>query len=186
MIRSPMQRSLLATLLLGMLLPGALEAQRRGRSQEGVASGPWPPITIGIHFGYNDDLSSGTVLGAQIRMPIIRSAKIEVMPSGSVTFLTGLKEYQFNLDAVYVLGGRSGGLYAGGGLAVRNTLFTEGVGRETKTGGGVAVGFRSRPETKVGIQLEVRQIFLDSNLSPKVLTFGVNFPLWGGGSRPGR
>jgi hypothetical protein len=140
---------------------------------------------VGGHFGY-DDNSSGEVVGAQIRIPIVRSARFELMPSGDITFLPGLKEYQFNADAVFVTGGRRGGLYAGGGLAVRNTLFPGGVGRQTATGWGWVAGIRSSPGSRIGIQLEARQIHVDESLKPRLLTFGVNFPLWSSGdTRPG-
>lgn len=182
MTRFGIQRSLLAVLLLIALLPVAIEAQRRGRRQQQVPTGPWAPISIGAHLGY-DEASNGTVLGAQIRAPIVRSGKIEIMPSGSVTFLTGLKEYQFNLDAVYVTGGRAGGLYAAGGLAVRSTIFLGESGRRTKTGFGWAVGIRSGGGSRIGTQLEVRQIFVDADLRPRLLTVGLNFPLWGAGPR---
>ncbi len=184
MNRFDIQRSLLAVLLLIVFLPGALEAQRRGRGQQQVPTGPWAPISIGAHAGY-DEASNGTVLGAQIRAPIVRNGKIELMPSGSVTFLTGLKEYQFNLDAVFVTGGRAGGLYAAGGLAVRNTIFLDQPGQQTRTGFGWAVGIRSGSGSRVGMQLEVRQIFVDADLRPRLLTFGLNFALWGGEPRRG-
>jgi len=172
-------RSLLAVLILLTLAPGALEAQRRGRGTQAAPTGDWRPISIGIHGGY-DNTSQATMLGAQIRAPVVRSGKIEIMPSGSITFVTGLREYQFNLDAVYFLAGRAGGLYVAGGLAARNTIYPFESDRETKTGAGVAVGLRSMGNSRMGAHVEVRRVFVDPQLRPTAITVGLNLLLWGG------
>lgn len=185
MTRFQTSSTLTAALLLVTLLPGALEAQRRGRAARQGPTQSWPAPSIGAHVGY-DDTSSGTVLGAQIRAPVVRSGRVEIVPSGNVTFLTGLKEYQLNVDAVFVTGGRRGGLYLAAGLAARNTIFPGASEKETKTGLGVAAGIRSGSGARVGTQLEFRQIFVDSDLRPRLLTFGVNIALWGGGDPSGR
>ena len=185
MTRFATSPNLLVALLFVPLVPQPLEAQRRGRAARQVPTAAWPAVSVGAHAGY-DDASNGTVLGAQIRAPIVRSGKVEIMPSGNVTFLTGLKEYQFNLDAVFVPGGREGGLYVAGGLALRNTIFPGATVKETRTGAGLAVGIRSGAQARVGVQLEFRQIFVDSDLRPRLLALGINLPLWGGGDRSGR
>lgn len=169
-------RILMVAALLTALaaIPG--EAQRRGRAQRAPQAPPWPSPSVGVHAGY-DDASNAWLLGGQIRWPVTRSARFEVMPSGSITFLTGLEDRQFNLDAVYVPGGLRGGLYVAGGLAVRNTIFPGEPRRQTKTGAGLAVGFRSPAGTRVGTQVEFRQIFVDPDLKPRTLTIGVNFAL---------
>lgn len=143
----------------------------------------WAPVNVGIHLGF-DENSQGEVLGAQMRIPVLPSGKVELMPVGSVTFAAGLKEYHFSLDAVYTMGGRRGGLYFGGGLAVRNTIFDD-PGRTTKTGWDAVVGLKSAgfAGTPIGTQLEVRWIFVDEDLKPRVLSLGVNLPLWGWGRR---
>jgi hypothetical protein len=185
MLRVRLSVVVVAAWIAVSLLPGDLEGQRRrGRSQPGQNTQPWPPISIGLHAGY-DDTSKGTILGAQLRAPLLRSARIEFMPSGSVTFANGLKEYQLNLDAVWVLGGRAGGLYLAGGFALRNTIFSPGVGRESKSGGGVALGVRSSPTAGLGTQVELRQIFVDPTFRPRILTLGLNIPLWGRREGPG-
>lgn len=147
----------------------------------------WPAIQAGIRFGYDNNANS-TVLGAQVRIPVVRGAWLEVVPSGDVTFLPGLKEYQGNADVVWVSGGRRGGLYAGAGLAMRNSIF-DGPERETRTGASVLIGLVSRGfgDVPLGTQLEARWVFLDADFSPRVLTLGVNLPLWGwGDDRGGR
>lgn len=169
--------SLLAVLILGALAPVALEAQRR--TSTAAPTGGWAPMSIGAHVGY-DNNSQATILGAQIHAPIVRSGMIEFMPSGNVTFLTGLKEYQLNLDAVWVSGGRNGGLYAGGGVAARNTVYEIGSERETRVGGSGVVGLRSGSGSIAGIQLEARKTWLDADFSPTAFTIGINISLWGG------
>ena len=171
--------------ILGMALavPAAAEGQRRGRQ---APAGPgWVPISVGLHVGY-DDSASGEVAGAQLRIPIVRSGRIELMPNADVTFLTGLKEYQFNLEAVFVFGGRTGGPYFGGGLGYRNSIFGDNPAspRETKRGYTATVGIKSTGiGAAFGTQLEIRWIFLEDIRNARIITLGVNFPLWGRGSR---
>lgn len=167
-------------LLLGLATPA--EAQRRGRQNRPQPTAPRPPVTVGVHAGY-DDSSNGSVLGGQIRVPLTADGRFEIMPSGNVTFLSGLREYQFNLDGVWVTGGRRGGLYVAGGLAARNTVF-DGADEETKVGWGAAVGLKTRG--RVGVQIEVREIRVDDRLQPRLLTFGLNLALGGAGPPGGR
>ena len=117
-----------AVALLTLITPLATEGQRRGSQQAAAAS--WPSITVGAKVGY-DNNSKGEVLGAQLRVPLLRSGAVELMPSAEVTFLAGLKEYQYVVEALYLLAGRRGGPYVGGGLAFRNTLY-----------GAILVGYR--------------------------------------------
>ena len=159
---SPTRLRWILTALLTLSLPAMAEAQ--------PASGGWVPAQIGLRAGY-DNSSNATVLGGQLRIPVVPAGWLEVVPSGDVTFLTGLREYQFNADAVLSMGGRSGGVYGGGGLAWRNNLV---VGLATR--GRVA-------DVPLGIQIEGRWVFLDADFDPRVFTFGVNVPLWGWGGR---
>jgi len=71
-------------------------------------------------------------------------------------------------------------LYAGGGLAWRNTIFPDAPGRRTKQGYSVVLGLRSMPnrQSSFGTQIELRWIFVDPQLKPRVFSLGVNFPLW--------
>ncbi len=175
----------LAVGLLTFITPLATEAQRRGPRQPAAAA--WPSITIGVKAGY-DNNANGEVLGAQLRIPLIRTGIVELMPTADVTFLTRLKEYQYAVEALYLLSGRSGGLYVGGGLAFRNTIFgtNPNLPRETRRGYSVVVGTKFGGGGSIGAQVEIRWVFIDqSPIDPQVVTFGVNLPLTGRGSRGG-
>lgn len=164
---------------LCLSVPAPARAQMLGRfaSPEPVQPG-WDPISIGPRIGY-ENRNSSLVLGAGARIPVLPSGAIEVLPSFNVTFLHNLKEYEYNLEAVYAYGDKTGAIYAGGGLAWRNTIFDNQVGRQTKRGETIVIGVRSRPpHSRFGTQLELRWIFVDPMLKPRVLSLGINFPLW--------
>jgi len=182
----------LAVALLTFTTPFATEGQRRGPQQPAAA--PWPSITIGVKAGY-DSKTNAEVLGAQIRIPLLRSGTVELIPHTDVTFATALKEYQYAVDAVYLLSGRRGGLYVGGGLAFRNTIYGSDpkVPRKTSQGYSVVVGTKFGGGGGLGAQLELRWVFISesglddvSSVDPQVVTFGVNIPLTGRGSRQER
>ena len=79
----------------------------------------WAPVSIGGRVGY-DNKQRDEVLGAQIHIPVVRSGVVEFLPNVDATFRPLFNEYQINLEAVYVLGDRTGGgLYAGGGVGFR-------------------------------------------------------------------
>lgn len=161
-------------LLIWTLALGApsLEAQEPSAS--------WTPANVGIRFGW-DGRSNGSVLGAHLRVPVLPNGRIELMGGADRTFLQGTHDDQLNLDVVGVLGGRSGGLYAGGGLGWRNGIFTPGAGRETVTSRGLVVGLQQAGVVGIaGIQLEFRWIFPSEVLfDPQPATLGLNLPLWG-------
>jgi len=183
MTPSPSRLRLHLAALLCLVLPGTVAAQ--GPAGTG---GGWNPIQVGARAGY-DNNANATVLGAQLRIPVVPRGWLELMPSGDITFLTGLKEYQFNADAVVLLGGPRGGLYGGGGLALRNTIFAGRDERETRAGANVVVGLSTRAQmgdVPLGVQIEARWVFLDAEFDPRVFTFGVNLPLWGWGEARGR
>lgn len=184
MLRIPRAALPLAAAFLLALAPSSLLAQRMGGPPPGSDEGGWSPIQIGVHGGY-DYNSTGSLLGAQVRIPVLPAGWVEIMPSTDVTFLTGLKEYEYNLEAVVVSGGRRGGFYAGGGLGWRNTIYDDGAGRETRTAGTVVVGLKTAGMAGPGIsvQIESRWIFVRGPVKPRALTFGVNLPLWGWGRR---
>lgn len=178
-----MRRS--ATLILGLALllaPAGVDAQRGGGRSQDAGQG-WPAPTAGLRVGY-DDNSTGTVLGAQFRIAALPSGMVELVPNADVTFLPGLKEYQYGVDAVLVSGGRRGGIFAGGGIAWRNTIY-EGPGRETRMAPVLVVGARSSAlfGAPFGTQIEMRWTYPDGVFKPRALTFGVNFPLGGGDGR---
>jgi hypothetical protein len=172
-------------LLLALCLslsPRPAEAQRFGRPlQTGSAEG-WAPAWAGFRAGW-DYSARSTVLGVQIRLPAIPSGYVEIVPNADVTFPSGLREYQGGVDAVFVSGGRMGGFYAGGGVAWRNTVWAEDSPRETRRAPVTMAGLRTGAlmGAPFGTQLEMRWIWLDGPFKPRVLTLGINFPLWGGG-----
>ena len=134
-----------------------------------------------MRLGY-DQSARGEIIGGQIRIPILPNGSVELVPNGDVTFLTGIRDYGFNVDAVYLTGGRRGGVYLGGGLALRSSIFGDDPdgARETKAGLGAVVGVKGGGPGPLGTQVEFRWIFLpDDDYDPRTISLGVNFPLWG-------
>lgn len=120
------------------------------------------------------------VLGALLRIPILPSGGIELMPSVDVTFLRNLKEYQYNLEMVYVASGRARGVYAGGGVGFRNSIFGEDPDRSTVRTYSVVVGVRFVGASRFSPQLESRWVFVhELPVTPQQFTLGVAFALWG-------
>jgi len=160
-------------------LPGVGSGQAR---RPPTAAGGWPPIEVGVHGGY-DYTSTGSVLGAHMRVPLHPSGYVELAPNGDVVFLPRLKEYMAGADLVIVSGGRRGGIYAGGGLTWRNALY-EGE-RTTRRVPTIVVGARAPAlfGSPVSTQVEVRWIRVDAPVKPKLLALGINVPLWGWGER---
>ncbi len=168
-----------ALALLLLAAPAAVAAQQPG-ADEG-----WPAPAIGVRVGF-DQSASGEVLGAQLRVPVLPSGRLELVPNADITFLNNLREYGFNVDAVFVSGGRQGGLYLGGGLAMRNSIFTAEIGgpRETEVGFGAVVGLKGGGPAGLMTQVEFRWSFLpDVDYDPRAITLGLNFPFWGRDSR---
>lgn len=169
--------------LLHLLAASApTEAQRRGRTAPPDAG--WAPATIGLQVG-NDNLSSGTLLGAHLQVPIMPSGLVALGAGAETTFLTNLREYQYNLDAVVypmtLVGGR-GGLYAGGGVGIRNSLHgTEAdQPRENKRSYSLLAGLSSRVVGRLGLRLEARWLFVEGvTYDPRILSIGGSFRLWG-------
>lgn len=171
--------NLLCMTALAALVPGHVLGQAPG-PQPGGATG-WPPVEIGAHIGFDSDgFTDAFVLGGQLRVPVWPSGHVEVAPSGSITFLTGLKEYQFAPDVVFVTGGRRGGLYLGGGPVWLNSIF-DGPDRATELGWSFVVGLRSSGVlgAPFGAQIQLRQSYVADLRRRRVLSLGVNFPLWG-------
>jgi hypothetical protein len=165
-----------SALLFALSVPVGIRAQLPGAG----ASQGWAPVMVGIRFGFQNRTSS-SILGAQVHIPILPSGLVEVMPNADMTFLRGYKDYEYSVDALWLSGGRHGGLYAGAGPAVRSGIFDGNVGqREHRTGWDIVLGLKTMPGRgiPVGIQLEERWIFMRLPINPSVLTFGVNVPLW--------
>jgi hypothetical protein len=180
----PSRRSLPLVLALALSLaaPVALAAQA-GPGGQDEFPGPWAPPQIGVRGGY-DNQQRRWVLGGQLRLPVVPQGQVELMPSVDVTFARGLKEYQYNLELVYVLDGRSGGIYGGGGVGWRNTVFNEDptdptVLRETHAGFTAVLGIRIVELGVVVPQIEYRGVFIGAApVNYQQLTLGVNLALW--------
>ena len=133
---------------------------------------------MGIRLG-SDNNQRDEVVGAGVRLPVLPGGEIELMGNADVTFLRNLKEYEFNAEVVYVHGGRAGGLYAGGGLGFRNTVFPDSVDRRTELGYTLVAGVRFATLGIIVPQVETRWIFIeDAPLTYQTLTVGVNLALW--------
>lgn len=180
--RRAVGRALVVIAAAGPIVHAPAVAQFREPGQS--AGGPdtsWPAVSVGPRIGY-DQGSMGELVGLQVHVPILRSGHVELMPNADVTFLTGLREYQFNAEAVYLTGGRRGGIYAGGGLAFRNSIYGSDpeTPRSTERGYSVVAGVRSIGTGPFGVQLEVRWTFLDVAVrNPRSISLGINFQLWG-------
>ena len=120
------------------------------------------------------------MIGALVRIPVLPSGTVEIVPNADVTFLPGIKEYQLNLDAVYVTGGGRGGLYAGGGIGSRNSRYSPdpAVSRRNDLTFSVVAGARLggprfRPE------LEIRWILQSEYVrAPRPAMIGLSVALW--------
>ena len=162
--------------LLGALAPASLAAQLAPRQQ----STGWPPVEIGVRVGY-DNMQRQEVLGALLRIPVLPNRSVELVPNADVTFLRGLKEYQLNAEAVYLLTASEGGIYLGGGIGFRNTIppLDPAAGRQTLTTWSIVVGVKLTGLERVNPMLEFRRIFAgDLEVDPQLLSLGVTFELW--------
>jgi hypothetical protein len=161
-------------------VPSSLQAQAR-------AAQGWKPMEIGLRAGY-DNNSRGSVVGAQIHVPVLPSGIIDLSPNADITFNPGLRDYQFAVDAIFLAGARRAGFFGGVGVVSRSSIYSDGeTQREWKTGWNLVAGIRTTADPgatlPVGIQLEMRWVFVDDVYKPQVLTFGINVPLWGWGRR---
>lgn len=165
-----------ACVALGTLGPDAAAAQLSPQRQQGG----WPPLEIGARVGY-DNIQRQEVVGVLLRIPVLPNRTIELLPSADVTFLRGLKEYQFSADAVYVFASADGGLYAGGGIGLRSTFppATPPQGRQTITTFALVAGLKLTNLNRVNPMLEFRRIFASELVvDPQLLSIGVTFELW--------
>lgn len=179
---TPMRAVPRPTLLLALAL--ALTAHPAVAQRQGAAPAPgtgsgWAPPSAGVRAGY-DYNSTASLIGVQLRVPALPTGHLEIVPTADITFLTGLREYQAGVDAVLVSGGRRGGVYAGGGFAWRNSIY-DGPERETRRAPVAVVGAKTGAlmGAPFGTQLEMRWIYMEGPYKPRILTLGVNFPLWG-------
>jgi hypothetical protein len=170
--------SILATLCL-WILPGTVHAQFQQGGPAGANPG-WAPAGVGVRVGF-DNAQSRPMLGAMLRLPVLPSGRVELLPNADVTFLPGLKQYQVNFELVYVLDGRRGGFYGGGGMGLRNSIFEAdpAAARENKPTYSLVFGIRFGAVARIRPELETRWIFLDQQVrDPRSVTFGATIALW--------
>jgi len=170
-------------LLLALgLTPQLLRAQFRdptGPDRQGGPAG-WAPVAVGARVGF-DNAQSEPMVGALVRIPVLPSGAVELLPNVDVTFRPGFKEYQFNFEAVYVLGGRRGGLYFGGGAGFRNSVFSPDptVPRRNEGTYSIVAGVRIGNLGRIRPEIESRWIFQDALIrDPRLVAFGVSLALW--------
>ncbi len=186
MIRRPSRRfptaallALLVSAAFGLAAPRAAHAQLR--APLGASSGGWAPIGIGVRVG-RDSALHDNVVGGQLRIPVLPDGSLELMPNMDVTFARGSKAYQYNLELVYIVGGRLGGLYGGGGIGFRKARFgaepTD--PRETSRGYTGVVGLKISGLGRVVPQIEWRWVWVDkAGINPQQVMLGVTVALWG-------
>lgn len=176
---TPIRIPLLIPCLLLLLAGGTADSVTAQAAPGEPFPGPgWAPPSLGVRFGY-DNKQRNPVLGGQVRLPVLPSGAVELMGSMDVTFLRNLHEYQYNIEAVYVLDGRAGGLYGGGGLGMRNTLYGSDPERRTELGYTAVIGFRIVGLGLLVPQLEYRWVFIDeAPLTYQNLSLGVSLALW--------
>lgn len=170
--------SLFAALAVA-LAPDALVAQL-DPLPGGPSSPRWPAPEVGARVGF-EGAQRHTVLGGMIHAPVLRSAHAALLPSVDVTFLRGLREYQYNFEVAYFPAGRSGGLYAGGGLGVRSTVLPADpdAGRRTIATYNLVVGLKLTGLGRVSPLVEFRRVFTaDLAVDPQPLTVGATLRLW--------
>ncbi|NNL29396.1 MAG: hypothetical protein HKO77_00150, partial [Gemmatimonadetes bacterium] len=168
------------TMLLLVTAAAQMDAQvRRGRQVEEQAR--WAPPSVGVRGGY-DQRANAEALGAQIRLPVVRSGVLELIPSADVAFLNGAKDYQYGVEAAWVPGGIRRGIFIVGGVAWRDTPLGQAVpvpvGRNTFFGYVLGAGAASGVGP-LEFELAIRWTFLDdTTYRPNLASLGVNYPFW--------
>jgi hypothetical protein len=167
--------AVLAGALAWAIVPTVAGAQLRPQAEQGG----WPAVEIGARVGY-DNSQRQEVVGALVRIPILRNGSVELVPNADVTFLRGVKEYQLNGEAVYVLTEGDGGIYAGGGVGLRDAVSrSDPSARETITTFSIVVGIKFSGLERVNPLLEFRRIFASELVvDPQMLSIGVTLELW--------
>ena len=159
------------------LLPSTLRAQFRSGDEQAAG---WAPAAVGVRVGW-DNAQQGQIVGAILRIPVLPNGLVELMPNADVTFQPGIKEYQVNVEAVYVSAGRTGGLYAGGGIGFRNSRFSPdpAAARRDDLTFSLVAGIRLGGLGRFRPELEVRWI-LDSEYArdPRPVYVGLSVALW--------
>jgi hypothetical protein len=170
--------SSLSLALAASLLPVAAEAQFTDASREG--EGGWAAASVGARVGY-DNAQSRPVVSAVLRIPVLPSGRVELLPNGEITFLPGFRQYQLNVELVYLTGGRGGGFYVGGGAGVRRGVFGADptVDPENEQTLSIVAGLRFGGLGRLRPEVEARWIFQDEQFrDPRVVLFGASVALW--------
>jgi hypothetical protein len=181
--RHPFRSAVLVATALVLFASHAEAQVRRGRDRP-EARTPWAPIVVGVRAGWEQDnlVSGNATLGAGLRLPVLPSGKIELVPSVDVVFLTNAKDYQYSLEGVFAPSGPRSGVFVGGGVGWRDSLIgalTPSDGRSRYFGYNLVLGGK----TALGpLELDflLRWIFLrDTDYSPNSFGIGLGLPLWG-------
>lgn len=146
-------------------------------SAQGPGGGGGPPrymgVSLGAHVGI-DYLFEGFLIGGQGIFQIDPWGFVQLMPNAELEFRQGIRDWQANADASV---SPVRGIYLGGGVAYRNSIFEEADGRETRRGSSVFVGYRDRAAPRrINPQVELRWTFV-ADIRPRMLTIGVNYPV---------
>ncbi len=165
-----------------LLIVGAAEINaqvRRGRQVEEQLR--WASPSVGVRGGY-DQRANAELLGAQLRLPVVRSGIIELIPGADVVFLNGAKDYQYSVEAAWVPGGIRRGVFLAGGIAWRDTPLGQAVpvpvGRNTYFGYVLGAG-ASSGVGPLEFEVAIRWTFLnDTTYRPNMASIGVNYPFW--------
>ena len=181
-------RPIFALLILALGLGDVAEVEgqvRRGRQPAEEA--PWAPVSVGVRGGW-DDRANAQLLGAQMRIPVLRSGIVELVPGADIAFLPGAKEYQYNAEVSWVPGGRQGGFFVTAGVGWRDSVFNADVDsleRTTFFGYVLGAGLKSRVGP-LEFELGLRWILLnDTSYRPNPATLGLNYPFWDPGREGG-
>jgi hypothetical protein len=121
------------------------------------------------------------MVGALLRIPVLPNGSVELVPNADITFLPGLKEYQMNFEAVYLTGGRLGGLFAGGGVGVRNSRYSPdpAAARRSDLTLSIVAGVRLGVRSRFRPELEARWIFNSEYArAPRPAMIGLSVALW--------
>jgi hypothetical protein len=141
--------------------------------QQGSSTGQWMGALLGAHVGI-DYLFEGFVVGGQTIFLVDPWGRLALIPNAEIELRQGIRDWQANADAALM---PLRGVYVGGGLAWRNTIFDEQAGRETRRGYSAFVGYRDPPAPgRVSPQIELRWSFI-AGIRPRTLTLGANYPL---------
>jgi hypothetical protein len=165
-----MRRFAYSCLLLALLAPLQLQAQRRPRAS--------PPVSAGARVGYEVSFDK-FVAGGYLRIPL-PGVSLELQGVADFTFLSGFTARQYAADLIWRTGA---GIYLGGGPVFRNTLFSdarvgETLERETRRGYSLFFGFGGTGGGLGGLitGVELRWVFVD-DFKPRTIMAQFGIPL---------